>query len=134
MTGDELTEWDRKHDALRNSLPDGWFDVFTKRKERSWDELMAMCPFHALRLNPWHEEVDAYDLHKLEHCVWLLGHTVNMWDFTLIYETIDSYDNKYVSHYRNASGISSRIAGVIFNDDTTLMLFKLTFSELLYTN
>lgn len=134
MTDDERTAWDTKCDALRNSLPDGWFDVFTKGNERSWDDLMAMCPFHALRLHPWYEAVEVHDIHKLEHCVWLLSHTVNMWDFTLVYETSDGYGNEYVAHYRNTSTYDSRIAGVIFNDDTTLMLFKLTFSELLYTS
>lgn len=132
-TPEELAEWDRKHNDLRASLPDGWFDAYTDTVNRSWDELLRECPFHVLRLKPESERFDLYTIHELEYARWMLNHTENMMDFSFVLETSEFLEVRFVAHMRNEYMISRPVvAGIIIADEGTAALFKLTFSDLLY--
>lgn len=126
----ESAIWLERSAKLGELTTDAWWNAFTHPSgiRRAWGDHWQFTNAHLVYL--YKIPYDPTTVLNLELIQWL-KHNCARADYAIVieYNVGQNGGRKRISHMNNIRGSDPRIAGVFFKDDTTLMLFKLTFGD-----
>lgn len=132
ITDDERRLWVTRSANLGELTTDAWWDAFTQPPgmQRLWGDHWEFTKAHLVYLHHIPYDCDTYS--DLDFVQWLSQNSpTTNYSIVIEYGVGPNGGRRRISHMNNIRGINPRIAGIFVDDDTTLMLFKLAFGELI---